>query len=361
MPFRRPFATAAGMWLAREAWLVRLMDSDGRIGVGEAVLEPADGETATIILDRLVREAVTASAEGTLPTAAELERHGAPGHALHAALEAARFDLEQTPSRLLAPDGAGVAVNATIPSLGPAASAEAASQAIEAGFRTLKFKAGAEVETEVLVARVRAIRAAVGPDVRLRLDVNGAWDLETATDRLSAIGRFGIEYVEQPLDGDDAKDLAELRRRIEVPVAADEAVTSVRAARALLEVEAVDVLVVKPARVGGSTVTAEIAVLAAGYGVSVVVSTLFETGTGIAAALAAAAVLPDVPGVSSGASPDHGLATAGLLSHDLLVESLTVDDGRMRLPRGSASGGLGIAIDQDALARFRVESVGSRG
>ncbi|MES2211245.1 MAG: mandelate racemase/muconate lactonizing enzyme family protein [Chloroflexota bacterium] len=361
VPFRRPFATAAGMWLAREAWLVRLIDADGRIGVGEAVLEPADGETAAMMLDRLVREAVTMAADGSLPTAEELERHGAPGRALRAALEAARFDLEQAPAGLLAPSGAGVAVNATIPSLGPAASAEAASQAIEAGFRTLKFKAGAEVETEVLVARVRAVRAAVGPDVRLRLDVNGAWDLETATDRLSAIGRFGIEYVEQPLDGDDAKDLAELRRRIEIPVAVDEAVTSVRAARALLDAEAVDILVVKPARVGGLAPTAEIAALAAGFGVPVVVSTLFETGAGIAAALAAAASLPDVDGLPFGRAPDHGLATAGLLSHDLLVESMVVEDGRMRLPRGPASGGLGITIDEQALGRFRVESVGVVG
>ena len=51
----------------------------------------------------------------------------------------------------------------------------------------------------MLVERVRAVRAAVGPDVRLRLDVNGAWDLETATERLDAIARFALEYVEQPL------------------------------------------------------------------------------------------------------------------------------------------------------------------
>ena len=85
----------------------------------------------------------------------------------------------------------------------PREGAEAALQAIEAGFTTLKLKAGAERETEDLVARVRAIRQAVGPDVRLRLDVNGAWDLPTAEDRLDAVARFDIQYVEQPLPADD--------------------------------------------------------------------------------------------------------------------------------------------------------------
>jgi len=359
--FRRPFATAAGMWLAREAWLLRLADADGRTGAGEAVLEPSDGDTAATVLEHLVREAVAMAEDGRLPTDDELEQHGAPGRALRAAIDAARFDLAGVPLRRIAPDGAGVGVNATIPSLGPKASAEAAQQAIEAGFTTLKLKAGAERETEVLVERVGAIRAAVGPEVRLRLDVNGAWDLETAVDRLAAVARYGLEYVEQPLAGDDPAPFAELRRRVRVPIAADEAVTSVRAARAFLVAEAVDVLVVKPARVGGQVAAAEIAELAAARGVPVVVSTLFETGIGIASALAVAAALPDVPRTRLEGPPDHGLATAGLLEHDLLVDSLVVDDGRMRLPGTAAAGGLGVRVDERAVQRFRVDSMEAIG
>ncbi len=361
VPFRRPFATATGMWDHREAWLLRLVDGDGRLGAGEAVLEPADGETATIILEHLVREAVTMASDGRLPTAEELEIHGSPGRALRAALDSARFDLEQAPRALVAPGGAGAGVNATIASVGPAASAEAASQAVAAGFTTLKLKAGAERETMVLVDRVSAVRAAVGPGVRLRLDVNGAWNLETAEERLSAIARYDIEYVEQPLPGDNAAGLAELRRRTRVPVAADEAVTSVRAARALLDAGAADVLVVKPVRVGGPVASAEIAEMAAGHGVPVVVSTLFETGVGIAAALAVAAALPSVDRSRLGAPPDHGLATAGLLEHDLLVDGLVVEEGRMRLPDPMSGGGLGIRIDEWAVQRFLVESVGVGG
>jgi o-succinylbenzoate synthase len=357
IPFRRPFATSAGMWLEREAWLLRLTDADGRTGLGEAVVEPADGEVAASVLESLVRDAVSEAGRGRLPTGTELESHGRPGRALRAALDAARFDLDGSPSAAVLAEGLGVGVNATLPLLGPRASAEAAMQAVAAGFATLKLKGGVERETEVLVDRLRAVRQAVGPDVGLRLDVNGAWDPATAEERLDAVARFDLAYVEQPLAGDDAGALAELRRRVRVPIAADETVESVRAARELLDAGAVDVLVVKPARVGGIEAGREIAALAAGRGVPVVVSTLFETGVGIAAALALAATLPAVDGPAGTGPVDHGLATAGLLEHDLLRDQLVVEDGRMWLPDEPGPGGLGIGADERAIDRYRADAV----
>ena len=359
IPFRRPFATASGMWVERDAWIIRLFDRDGRVGLGEAVLASEPGEVADTILTALIREAAESTTSTGLPTMTELEGHGAPGRALNAALESATADLDRPGAPDLAPDGDGVGVNATLPSLGPAALAEAAQQSIESGFETLKVKAGAERETEVLVERIRAIRTAVGPDVRLRIDVNGAWDLATAEERLEAIARFDIEFVEQPLAAHDLDGLAELRRRVTVPIAADEAAESLAAVRTLLAMDAVDALVIKPARVGGPSVVAEIATLAAARGVPVVLSTLFETGVGIAAALALAASLPEVGGPGWTIAPDHGLATAGLLEHDLLTESLVVLEGRMRVPATPGSGGLGITLDDGALERFRVEQIGS--
>jgi L-alanine-DL-glutamate epimerase-like enolase superfamily enzyme len=367
VPFHRPFATSTGMWLAREAWIIRLVDADGRVGIGEAVLEPQDGTTAATVLDLLVRELAARHPSDGLPTAHELEQHGSPGRAVRAAIDAARYDLGlvSLPTASGRPRGDdaegedpldGVGVNATLPSIGPEASAEAARQAASAGFATLKLKAGAERETAVLVDRVRAIRAAVGPDVRLRLDVNGAWDLETATDRLEALERFALEYVEQPLAGDDPDQLAELRRRVRVPLAADETVTSLRAARLLLNAGAVDALVVKPVRVGGILAAAGIADLAAERGVPVVISTLFETGVGIAAGLAIAAALPDVrDGGRLEHAPDHGLATSGLLEHDVLTEGLVLDAGVLRAPRGAGTGRLGVRVDERALARYSAD------
>ncbi len=361
IPFRRPFPTATGMWLERDAWIIRLFDGDGRVGLGEAVVEPDAGEVADTILTALIREAAEAVTTSGLPSMADLELHGVPGRAFNAAIGSVLLDLERPVAADLAPDGDGVGVNATLPSLGPAATAEAAQQAIESGFGTLKVKAGAERETEVLVERIRAIREAIGPEVRLRIDVNGAWDLATAEERLGAIARFDIEFVEQPLAAHELDQLAELRRRVRVPIAADEGAASVGAVRTLLAIDAVDVLVIKPARVGGPAAVAEIADRAADRGVPVVVSTLFETGVGIAAALAMAAVLPEVVDPRWTFQPDHGLATAGLLEHDLMVESLIVAEGRMHVPATSGSGGLGIVLDERALERHRVERIGSSG
>ena len=343
VPFRRPFATATGMWLHREAWIVLLASTDGRVGLGEAVLEPDATEVEETILARVIRETAGRAREGDLPDPEELELLGGPGRAFRAALDGARLDL----SGVL--DDAPVPVNGTIGFAGPKEGAQAALQAIEAGFTTLKLKAGAERETEDLVARVRAIRQAVGPDVRLRVDVNGAWDLPTAEDRLNAIAQFEIEYVEQPLPADDTAGAAELRRQVGVPIAADEAVYAPVAARRLLAEEAADVLVVKPARVGGPVAIFEIAAAAWAAGVPVVLSTLFETGIGIAAARACAGGLPG--GLA------HGLATAGLLEHDLLLAPLAVDGGRMIPPGGAGTGGLGILLDDPALRRFAVEAV----
>lgn len=375
IPFQRPFPTSNGMWLAREAWIIRLVDADGRVGVGEAVVEPQDGLAASTVLDHLVRDLERSNPADGLPAPEDLELHGSPGRALRAAIDAARFDLgllDGFPSGASVRPGAsgsgdagaqddelalgGVGVNATLPSIGPGASAEAARQSVSAGFTTLKLKAGAERETQVLVDRVRAVREAVGPDVRLRLDVNGAWDLETATDRLDAVARFALEYVEQPLAGDEPAAMAELRRRVRVPLAADETVTSVRAARLLLDAGAVDVLVVKPVRVGGLVAAAEVAELAAERGVPVVISTLFETGVGIAAGLALAAALPEVRvGGRLDHAPDHGLATAGLLEHDLLEEGLILDRGLLRAPGGAGSGRLGIRVSERTLVRYSAD------
>jgi O-succinylbenzoate synthase len=113
----------------------------------------------------------------------------------------------------------------------------------------------------------------------------------------------------------------------------------------VLDAGAADVLVVKPSRVGGPVPVAEIARLAAERGVPVVISSLFETGVGLAMGLACAADLPDVPGWPA-VERDHGLATADLLRDDMLVAPLVVKGGRMRAPGGPGSGALGVTVDE---------------
>ena len=355
VPFRRPVVTAAGAWRHRESWIFRLFDAEGVVGLGEAALDFEAGPAVAAELARLVRETVERVRAGSgLPSGAELEAAGAGGRALRCALDSAVLD-----STLQARPQAGgprsVPVNATIGFLGASETAAAARAAVSAGFGTIKMKVGPERTTVELIERVAAVRAAAGTDVRLRLDANGAWDVATARERLAAVAPYRIEYVEQPVAADDPSDLAAVREGSPVAIAADESMSSVAAARELLAARAADVLVVKPARVGGPTAVWKIEEMAFAAGVSVVISTLFETGVGIAAALATAAGLSPVAGAMADLA--HGLATAGMLESDLLEKSLRIVDGRMVVPDGP---GLGIALDETALQRYAVERLASR-
>ena len=152
--------------------------------------------------------------------------------------------------------------------------------------------------------------------------------------------------MEQPLAAGDLEGHAALRRDCSVRIALDESVDSAETAAAVLAAGAADFLVIKPARVGGPGVVREIAALAAAVGVPVIVSTFFETGIGTDAAVRAAAELPVV-----GELRAHGLATAGMLEHDLLRVSASVVGGRIVLPRE-------LIVDEAALERYTIEKIG---
>ncbi len=348
VPFRVPFATATGFWTTRESWLVRITDDQGRAGWGEAVLED---EADIPVLEALLGDL---AAVGLAPSPALVSRAGAAGRAFRAAFDGARLDVLAQGPEAMAAEAPGIGVNAVLAATNIEAAGAAAAAAVAAGYRTLKIKTAPGDTTGTLVARVAAVRAAAGDEVALRLDMNGTWKLETAVERLRALAGFALAYVEQPLPPRDLAGAAALRGRTGVPVAADEAVDSVGGARAVLAAGAADILVVKPARVGGPVPVAEIAALAADAGVPVVVSSMFETGVGLAVALACASVLPDVPGWPA-TERDHGLATADLLEDDLVVVPFTIANGRMRAPSGPGCGGLGVTVDEAALDRYGVD------
>ena len=284
IPLRRPIATASGMWLEHESWVIRVHRDDGRIGLGEAVVEPIGRRGRRHDPDvahpggrrRGVRE--PASVDG----GARAARRAGPG--------AQRGDRERAPRPRAGPGrrcpaGRCRRRGQRDPALARGGCCSGGRPAVDrVGLRDDQGHGRRGTRDRGAGRAIRAIRAAVGSDVRLRLEVNGAWDLSTAEDRLSAISRFDIEFVEQPLPAHDVDGLAELRRRVRVPIAADEAASSVGAVRTLLAAEAVDVLVLKPARVGGPAAVTEIAERAAEHGIPVVIGTLFETGIGLAAA-----------------------------------------------------------------------------
>ncbi len=347
VPFRRPFVTAAGVLTFRSSWILRLRDIDGNEGLGEIALEPAASRAKESAIGRVVRQAVTVLGAGGLPSHGALTKLGASGVALWAGIAEALEQLEALRGApAVAPAGrSSVAANATVQLTDPTAAAETASQAVAAGFSCLKLKVGAETQHD-LVERVQAVRTAIGSSVRLRVDVNAGWDLPTAVERLNALAALDIEFVEQPLAPADLAGHVTLRRASPVPIALDESAQSESTVARILDAGAADVLVIKLARVGGPSSVRVIAVRAASAGVPVVISTFFETGIGLYAALRAAAALPLVGGELA-----HGLATADILAHDLLATPIAVTGGRIDVPNR-------LAPDEQAIEHFTVEMVG---
>jgi o-succinylbenzoate synthase len=202
------------------------------------------------------------------------------------------------------------------------------------GFPAVKVKVG-RTDPRDDVDLVAAVRDAVGPAVPLRVDANGAWDIETAEVMIGRLARFNLELVEQPVPTLD--DLARLRRRVDVPVAADECVRSVGDARCLATLEAADLIVLKVQPLGGVRVALQVAETA---GVPALVTSMRETSVGIAAGLALAAALPELPYAC-------GLA-ARMPGGDVVRDPLVPVDGHMRARQ--------VEPDRDLLGRYEVTS-----
>lgn len=351
LPFRAPFSTSQGTLTYREGLVLCLETDSGIVGLGEASPSPAAGagalgevlarweKAAAVLVGREVKEV-----EAALGDMAQDRALAALGCALDtAACDAMAKRKGISVAQLLAADSATeVAVNATIGAPTTAGAGRAAVQARAAGFGCVKLKVGMALSIEEERGRVAAVRQAIGPGIRLRLDANGAWSVERAIRTIRALEEYDLELVEQPLRPGDLEGMARVRRAVNPPIAADEDVTGLDAARRLLEAGVAQVLVLKPMVIGGLRPARRVAELARAASASVIVTTTIDAGIATAAALHLAATLP--PG-----GPACGLATGSLLAGDLITRPLEAQGGRMKLP---SAPGLGIELDQRELEQY---------
>jgi len=212
-----------------------------------------------------------------------------------------------------APVRDAVEVNVTIPAVGPRRAHEIAAAS---GCRTAKVKVAEPGQPGAAdLARVEAVRDALGPAGRIRVDANGAWNVSQAARMLQAMAPFGLEYAEQPCA--TLAELAELRRMVDVPLAADESIRRAADPLAVRAAGAADIVVLKAAPLGGVAAALRIA---AECGLPVVVSSAVESSVGLAAGVALAAALPALPYAC-------GLATMSLLAADVTADPLAAAAG----------------------------------
>ncbi|MDS1113823.1 o-succinylbenzoate synthase [Gordonia westfalica] len=192
-----------------------------------------------------------------------------------------------------------VPVNATVPAIPAEDVADLLKRYPGAG--TAKVKVAEPGQTlDDDIARVAATREVIG---RVRVDANGGWSVDEAITALRAIG--DVEYAEQPCR--TVEELAQVRRAVEVPVAADESIRKADDPLRVVAADAADIAVVKVAPLGGMRATLE---LADTLGLDVVVSSALDSAVGIAAGVAAAAALPRLDLAC-------GLGTGSLLAADV--------------------------------------------
>ena len=159
------------------------------------------------------------------------------------------------------------------------------------GCRTAKVKVAERDQTDADdIARVEAVPDTLGPDGRVRIDVNGRWDVAHATRMLAALAPFGLEYAEQPCM--TLAEMAELRRATDVPLAADESIRKAEDPMRVRAAGAANVVVLKVQPLAGVHAALRVA---KACGLPVVVSSAVDTSIGLAAGLALAGALPDLP------------------------------------------------------------------
>jgi O-succinylbenzoate synthase len=224
-------------------------------------------------------------------------------------------------------------VNVTVPAVGP----EQAIKIVSAsGCRTAKVKVAERGQSETDdIERVEAVREALGPDGRIRVDANGGWPPAQAARMLRRLARFGLEYAEQPCA--TLEELAYVRRHVDIPVAADESIRRAEDPMRVRAAGAADIVMLKVQPLGGVRAALRVA---EACGLPVVVSSAVDTSVGLAAGVALAAALPELPYAC-------GLATMSLLAGDVTADPLTAEHGELPVRRP--------AVDAGQLARWETD------
>ncbi|PKW13983.1 o-succinylbenzoate synthase [Saccharopolyspora spinosa] len=214
-----------------------------------------------------------------------------------------------------------IPVNCTVPAV-PAEKAAAIVAASGCGTAKVKIAEPGQSPGDD-VERVAAVRDALGPGGAIRVDANAAWDVETAITRIRELDKAagGLEYAEQPCPTID--ELAVVRRRVDVRIAADESIRRAEDPLRVAVAGAADVAIIKATPLGGVRRALRVA---EACGLPCVVSSAVESSVGLAAQVALAGSLPELPFAC-------GLGTVALLDGDVVADSLLPVDGHLPVLR----------------------------
>ncbi|MBN1962549.1 MAG: o-succinylbenzoate synthase [Deltaproteobacteria bacterium] len=301
-PCSKPIVTSSTTVRKRDGIILKLIDSDGRCGFGEAAPWPGWGSTL-LQVEQCLNETIAPNSFiwdvqwDALSKSAfmQLLQSKINFSEAAAALELALLDLiaqhrSISLAKLLSPLARQeVIVHALISDV------KSAKAAVTCKAQHFKIKIGADpfLNDE---QRLYQIREAVGPNAFINIDVNGGWDLATATKALTRWQKLNINLIEQPLAATSDKDeFLELRRRTGACIAIDEGLRCKTDLVNIIKNQIADVVVIKPMMVGGLLVANHMARQANQAGIKVIITSMFESAIGRSGALHLAAALAKEP------------------------------------------------------------------
>jgi o-succinylbenzoate synthase len=325
----KPFETAKGVVTHRKGFIIQLTNENGVYGRGDICPFPQFGsetyEEAEKFLNSFTQN-LSLNLDD-IQSSFDNNFNGAGAYpAAKCGLEQALFTLiarEQKTSLNHLLDRKSrqeVKVNGVIGLLNSRKSAALAEELVQEGFTTIKLKAGREKFTEDLEV-IKAVNSAVPASIKLRVDVNGLWSSDQASENLRQLDKFNIEYIEQPVSTADAFN--KLAKETSIPLAADESVRNMGDAVRLIKEKSVKFLILKPMMIGGILPMLKIYDLAKKNDIGVVITSSFESGIGRGYAVFAASLIVE--------DTAHGLNTMHLFESKILPETYAVKKGVIHL------------------------------
>jgi L-alanine-DL-glutamate epimerase-like enolase superfamily enzyme len=347
-PMREPLVWPGGTRQSASGLLVQIHTDEGLVGLGEAP-GPTLPTIQTIIDAELTQFLIGQDplrVEWLVHRLEEFTRNWSRiGAYAIAGIEMALLDLKGKSLGVPVAELLGGFCRDRVPVVGylfidsPEANAQKAGAFVDAGYTELKLKVGRDFEQDH--DTIAAIRDRVGTDVKIRIDANMIWSVPAAIKWIRGLERFDLQYVEQPVPDFDVRGLAQVRRSVAVPIAADEACTDLRSVLELIEADACDVLVVYPSEAGGLRRAHQIGALADAAGKWCAIGSWAELGVATAANAHVVASSSNYPFASDTHYP--------LQESDVLTEPIQMADGLVEVPRGA---GLGVELDPEAVQRL---------
>jgi muconate cycloisomerase len=351
LPLAKPLKLSDGTIATAENLLVRVEDTDGHVGWGEAASAPTmTGETP---------ESMLAAVSYMRPQLAGMEVDDLAGFAKRldelmyansgakSAIDMALYDLAGKRAGLPVADLLGGAVRRDLPVLwmlaanDRAADVAAAERMAQSGFLAFKIKVGAAAVADDL-ARAAAVRAAIGADARISADANQAFTVEDAVRFADGAEAAGLTFIEQPVAGHDLDGMAKTARATPVPIGADEGIHSLADIERHYALGAARGVSLKTIKLGGLS-----GVMAAGRRLQALrmhvnlAGKIAESSVASAAIVHLGAALPQLDWDVS--------VTCQYLAQDIVTEPIRIEHGSVRLPDRP---GLGVVIDESRLMRF---------